>query len=86
MSNSCYKDAKACCPFYNSQVRKIDNRGKSYIKCENPFNRGHPVMLFYSTKKLDEWLGSFCNSIEGCKECEMYQLIIKNKYFNEVIK
>lgn len=79
MINHCYKDAKACCPFYQEQKR--EKNGTMYIKCENPFEKGRPVMFFSNAQKGDKWLNDFCNSIDGCKNCEMYKFIIKQKYF-----
>ena len=78
MSEKCYKAANARCPFYKEQIRQ--KNGTMYIKCENLFKKGRPVMLFSNVQKGDKWLNDFCNSINGCRNCEMYKLIIKEKY------
>lgn len=59
MSEKCYKDANARCPFYKEQIRQ--KNGAMYIKCENLFEKGRPVMLFSNVQKGDKWLNNFCN-------------------------
>mgnify|MGYP000845595147 FL=1 len=72
MSNL-YRDVKACCPFY--QTQKKEKSGAMYIKCEKIISKGCIVLRFPSVQKGDKWLNTYCNSISGCKNCEMYQLI-----------
>lgn len=70
MSRKSYIDANIVCPFYGFD-------GDQKIHCEG-FSKSTRIQLAFASKEARrEHKKAYCKSMEGCKECPLYAVIIK---------
>lgn len=69
------------CPFYRSMERETSRKYR--VSCEGPSERGTMSMEMFSLADLDTQVRVFC--CENWKKCEVYRLLMTEKYDMELI-
>ena len=70
MSGQQYADYRVQCPFFRRQDRL-------YVRCEGLTRRGSLTVRFARAAEKTKWMQKRCESIAGCQECPVYQMLVR---------
>lgn len=76
-SGSFKGQADAQCPFF-----KFDEVKKKRIVCEGIVDESSLALIYFRRKDYEKQLSVFC--CEHYKKCEIYRMLMENKYDEEV--